>query len=71
MQMLRCPTTVLVRKGPDMKRKLLCVILSLLLGGCVVVPTGYHSDGYYRGGYDRGYYSYGYGNRGYSHDHGQ
>ena len=61
-----------MRKGPDMKRKLLCVILSLLLGGCVVVPAGYHSDGYYRGGgYDRGYYGYGYGHRGYSHDHGQ
>lgn len=54
-----------------MKRKLLCVILGLLLGGCVVVPAGYHSDGYYRGGYDHGYYSYGYGYRGYSHDHGQ
>ena len=77
MQMLRCPTTVAMRKGPDMKRKLLCVILSLLLGGCVVVPAGYHSDGYYSdgyyrgGGYDRGYYGYGYGHRGYSHDHGQ
>jgi hypothetical protein len=75
MQMLRCPTAVLMRKGLHMKRKLLCVILSLLLEGCVVVPAGYHSDGYYSdgyyrgGGYDRGYY--GYGHRGYSHDHGQ
>jgi hypothetical protein len=66
-----------MRKGLHMKRKLLCVILSLLLAGCVVVPAGYHSDGYYSdgyyrgGGYDRGYYGYGYGHRGYSHDHGQ
>ncbi|HTR57783.1 MAG TPA: hypothetical protein VMM27_06390 [Casimicrobiaceae bacterium] len=54
-----------------MKRKPLCVMPGLLLGGCVVVPAGYQSDGYYRGGYDHGYYSYGYGRRGYSHDHGQ
>jgi hypothetical protein len=55
-------------KGPDMKRKLLYVILGLLLTGCVVVPGG---DGYYRDGYHQGYYSYGYGYRGHYHDHGQ
>jgi len=59
--------SVLMCKGPDMKRKLLYVILGLLLTGCVVVPAG---DGYYRDGYHHGYYS-GYGYRGYYHDHGQ
>ena len=54
-----------------MKRKLVCVMLGLLLGGCVVVPDRYHGDGDYRGGYYHGYYSSGYGYRGYSHDHGQ
>ena len=56
-----------------MKRALILVSLSLLLGSCVVVPAGYgyRGDGYYHRDYDRGYYS---GNRsyyGYYHDHGQ
>jgi len=62
-----------MRKERDMKRGLVLLLASLLLGGCVVVPAGYsyRSDGYYHRDYYHGYY---YGNRGYYayyHDHGQ
>lgn len=56
-----------------MKRTLILVLMSVLLGGCVVVPAGngYRGDGYYHRDYDRGYYS-GYRNSySYYHDHGQ
>lgn len=49
-----------------MKRKLLYVLISMLLSGCVVVHDGYSRDDYHHG-----YYSYGYGYRGYYHEHGQ
>ena len=55
-----------------MTRFVVLVLLSALLGGCVVVPAGYvsYDDRYYRG---HTYYGdgYGYRYRGYYRDHGQ
>jgi hypothetical protein len=54
-----------------MKRILVCSLLAVLLGGCVVAPYGYRDDDGYR--HRDGYSGYGYGNGydGFRHnDHG-